>query len=271
MTIRILFGLCLFILLCSAGPALAEESCRACHTEFGEQITKNPHVARGMSCASCHGAAQQHVEDPTQRDFVNFKDKKQVEAINAACLRCHAKGQKQMHWDGSAHQTNDVSCTSCHTVHNKAPRSVPPEKCYTCHKDVRRDAGKFSHHPVREGKMQCASCHNVHGSLAPSLLKKSTVNELCISCHVEKRGPYRFAHAPVEENCLTCHTPHGSSNPRLMAQNVRATCSNCHVFGRKRDMGTGAIGSRSPSMMVRGSCLTCHGDIHGSNTDYHFR
>lgn len=271
MTIRLVPGLALICALFWAGAAHAEESCESCHTEYGQRISQNPHVVKGISCVKCHGQAEKHREDPSERDFVDFKDRARHEQINAACLRCHAKGQKMMNWDGSSHQVNDVSCTSCHTVHHKESERVPPEKCYTCHKDVRRDAGKFSHHPVKEGKMQCASCHNVHGSLAPSLLKRNTTNELCLSCHVEKRGPYRFAHAPVEENCLTCHTPHGSSNPRLMAQNLRVTCSNCHVFGRKRDMGTGAIGSRSPAMMVRGTCLNCHGDIHGSNTDYHFR
>lgn len=254
-----------------ASNALAEDACKSCHSDMKRGITMNQHASKGIACTTCHGEAKQHREDSSVRDFIDYKNKKQGDANNKACLSCHGKNQKMMNWEGSAHQTGDVACASCHTVHAETPVKVDAERCYSCHKDIRRDSGKLSHHPVREGKMQCSSCHDTHGSLGPKLLTKSTVNELCVSCHVEKRGPYRFAHAPVEENCLTCHAAHGASAPRLLSQNIRNTCSSCHIFARKRNLGSEALSSSAPAMMVRGSCINCHGDIHGSNTDYRFR
>lgn len=250
--------------------AFAEDICISCHGDTKRSITMNQHASKGIACTTCHGEAKGHIEDPDVRDFIAYGKKDQTALGNDACLSCHRKSRKMMNWEGSAHQNADLSCASCHTVHAEVPEKVQAERCYSCHKDIRRDAAKLSHHPIREGKMSCSSCHDAHGSLSPKLLTKNTVNELCISCHTEKRGPYRFSHAPVEENCLTCHSAHGTSAPRLLTQNIRSTCTNCHVFGRKRNLASEELGSRAPAMMQRGTCINCHGSIHGSNTDFRF-
>ena len=199
------------------------------------------------------------------------KDPKSAEAVNKACLSCHSANQRMMFWDGSAHDSGDVSCTSCHSIHTVGTEKVSMDKCLSCHKDVRRDVNKFSHHPLAEGKMQCSSCHDVHGTLSPDLIAADTTNELCYTCHTEKRGPFRFAHPPVEENCLTCHSPHGTNAARLLTQNLRNTCSSCHSYAQHAALNAEDPGTRNTAMTKRGSCLTCHGAIHGSNTDYHFR
>ena len=71
---------------------------------------------------------------------------------------------------------------------------------------------RTSHHPVREGKMGCASCHNPHDGNRPKMIKADSVNELCYTCHAEKRGPFLFEHAPVREDCVSCHEPHGTNH-----------------------------------------------------------
>jgi predicted CXXCH cytochrome family protein len=39
--------------------------------------------------------------------------------------------------------------------------------------------------------MECTSCHNPHGSTNVKMLKVGNfVNETCVSCHTEKRGPF---------------------------------------------------------------------------------
>ena len=258
-------------LFLGAGPTWAKDECASCHEVDQPKFAHNAHAQAGVSCRSCHGDAPRHREDHNSKDYVDFKDKKQFAAINAACLKCHTKGQKMMYWEGSEHQSEDVSCSSCHDVHTTDRRRNEASKCMSCHSDVRRDTSKFSHHPIKEGKMECSSCHDVHGSPSPSLLRGASVNDLCYTCHTEKRGPFRFAHSPVEENCLNCHKPHGSTAPRLLAQPLRNTCTNCHVFGRKNNLSTENIDSRGTAMTTRGSCTNCHGDIHGSNTDFRFR
>ena len=43
---------------------------------------------------------------------------------------------------------------------------------------------RFNHMPVREGKMECSSCHNPHGSANTKLLNTGTSpDEACTSCH----------------------------------------------------------------------------------------
>jgi DmsE family decaheme c-type cytochrome len=111
----------------------------------------------------------------------------------------------------------------------------------------------------------------VHGSLGPSLMTKNTVNQLCYDCHTEKRGPFRFAHPPVEENCLTCHNAHGANSTALLTMNLRNTCQACHSYRHHANPLTENNTSRGTAFMARQSCLNCHGDIHGSNQDYHFR
>jgi DmsE family decaheme c-type cytochrome len=177
-----------------------------------------------------------------------------------------------MFWDGSKHDSADVSCTSCHVIHTVGTERENMDTCLNCHKGVRRDIKKFSHHPLTEGKLKCSSCHNVHGSLGPSLMTKMTINELCYDCHTEKRGPFRFAHAPVEENCQISHKPHGTNAATLLTMNVRNLCATCHSYGsgnRHNRPNEVAAGGSAGFFMARQSCLGCHGEIHGGNKSYY--
>ena len=87
---------------------------------------------------------------------------------SAVCTSCHSKASHAM-WGGSQHDQRNVGCTSCHDVH--APKGDKLLKaadetalCATCHRTIVNKQLKFNHMPVREGKMTCASCHNVHGA-----------------------------------------------------------------------------------------------------------
>lgn len=79
--------------------------------------------------------------------------------------------------------------------------------CVQCHSEVRAEMLKASHHPIREGRMECSSCHNPHAS-TEALLVKNTVNDTGATCHAGKRGPFLWEHAPVRENDI----PHNFSN-----------------------------------------------------------
>jgi DmsE family decaheme c-type cytochrome len=146
---------------------------------------------------------------------------------------------------------------------------------------------RTSHHPVREGKMGCVSCHNPHEGNKPKMLKAESVNDLCFTCHTEKRGPYLFEHAPVREDCISCHDVHGSNHQRLLIQKAPMLCWNCHLDGgghysqtsdyRSTEKGgvavvPGAPATNTNTNVARGSrwtgrsCLNCHLTIHGSNS-----
>ena len=53
--------------------------------------------------------------------------------------------------------------------------------------------------PLLEGKIDCADCHQPHGSVNDPLLLGASEFDLCTSCHADKRGPFIWEHAPATE------------------------------------------------------------------------
>ena len=206
------------------------------------------------------------------------------------CLTCHG-GQRQLeNWSIAKHRKVDVTCVSCHSIHgtqsasnNKeikgaqfaaAPytttaRQLTYKRCITCHTDVRGEILKPSHHPIIEGKVGCQDCHDPHGSMMKASLRNDSLNDLCYSCHADKRGPWIHEHPPVEENCAICHTPHGSSHRALLAQKAPVLCGDCHANGHTHGIydGRGTLPNTLPSNIrfQSSGCVECHRQIHGSN------
>ena len=129
---------------------------------------------------------------------------------------------------------------------------------------------RLSHHPVTEGKIACSDCHNPHGSMAPKLLVKPTLNETCYQCHAEKRGPFLWEHPPAREDCTNCHEPHGSNHPSLLVNRMPLLCQQCHMAAFHPSTAyTGVNASAGVSRLdihaAAKSCLNCHSEVHGSN------
>jgi DmsE family decaheme c-type cytochrome len=246
------------------------EVCAACHEEVIEPYNRTAHgrafahgprdALEALNCESCHGPRSHHVEGP---DSSLAMTNKHYEVI---CLQCHQDSER-MYWQSSLHQRTAVNCTSCHTVMEKrsdrALLAQPGQStlCYTCHTNVRAEMHKSSHHPVREGRIECSSCHNVHGSPARGMLAKATVNETCHSCHQEKRGPFLWEHPPVRENCLNCHEPHGSNNRDLLISKGPSQCVTCHQYGGHINQ----FRYNRVSTPYGQGCVNCHMTVHGSN------
>jgi predicted CXXCH cytochrome family protein len=84
------------------------------------------------------------------------------------------------------------------------------------------------------------------------MLKAESYQDLCISCHADKRGPWIHEHPPVMENCATCHTPHGSAHNRLLAQKPPALCADCHPGGHTHGIydGRGTLPNTLPGTIL---------------------
>jgi DmsE family decaheme c-type cytochrome len=241
--------------------------CQACHDDAVRAFAETPHgrafrSERARQCESCHGPRSKHIEDPGRQLAWADLD---AAAQSTVCLQCH-QGGTRMSWRGGAHLTSDVSCSSCHSVMTaRSERSLLARErveatCYSCHGEVRAQMSKTSHHPVREGRVDCASCHNAHGS-TPGLLRTATLNETCVSCHAEKRGPFVWEHAPVRESCANCHEPHGSSNRRLLTRKDPFMCLQCHSYGGHINLPR----YNRVSNPYGSGCTNCHVSAHGSN------
>jgi DmsE family decaheme c-type cytochrome len=127
---------------------------------------------------------------------------------------------------------------------------------------------RAAHMPLREGKLECSTCHNPHGSQNVKMLKEgNSVNESCVSCHAEKRGPFLWEHSPVRESCVSCHDPHGSNNDRMLVAKSPMLCQRCHVHSRHPATiyDNTALNVSKSNRVVGRSCVNCHQTIHGSN------
>lgn len=282
------------LLLVVALPALGDEKapppapvdaneCAVCHEKEVARVGTTHHGAQ--SCAACHGDPSAHVKGATEGTpgpITSFKGRKATE-ITDTCLGCHDKG-RQANWHGGAHDRRGVSCTSCHSIHAfksvvaQLKSKTDAETCGTCHAQIRAKTNRVSHHPVREGVLGCGSCHDPHDGTKQKMVSADWVNEKCLECHTEKRGPFLWEHAPVRENCLTCHDPHGSNHEKLLVAKQPFLCQRCHLNTRHpgtlydlRNTLTGFNVAPAPGQSVvsnravEHACKNCHQNIHGGN------
>jgi DmsE family decaheme c-type cytochrome len=269
-----------------------EKKCAECHGQENTHFTEtlhaktfrlNPRNERERQvCETCHGPGSLHAKDTKNPDLIISFTKRwgtPVDVQNGQCLSCH-KGGNRLHWRGSVHQANQLGCADCHnpmervSTNSLEARESISKTCMLCHPQQRAEFHKRSHMPLPEGKMSCVDCHNPHGSVTKPLLKADSVNELCYTCHAEKRGPFIWEHAPVRESCLNCHSPHGSNQDKLLVAARPYLCQQCHspsvghpgqFYGATRTAAAGLLGGNPSQRVIGRSCQNCHSQIHGSN------
>jgi DmsE family decaheme c-type cytochrome len=272
-----------------------DAKCTKCHDEGdGPKVlhigkTKHGTVADGRTptCTSCHGDSAKHLSGgssnrPKPDVVFSRKGASSAEAQSASCVACHKSDSKRTHWAGSTHQSRDVACTNCHTLHSPKDKVLSKatefEVCFACHKDTRAQVSRPSRHPVLEGKVACSDCHNAHGSVGPKLMKRDSVVDTCYQCHAEKRGPFVHNHEPVAEDCGNCHNPHGTVVESMLKVRSPFLCHQCHtphggfipqavggqVTGLKPTTPNG-LGKGTTNATQGRSCQNCHTEVHGSN------
>jgi len=269
------------------------ETCKDCHEEYYKGFIKSVHGKKAVpgnpanreGCESCHGPGAEHADKGGGKGvaiFV-FSKKTDPDSKDSKCLACHESARSMPFWDLSKHKSMRVTCDNCHSIHSAVPgknylKVEEPDLCFECHKNIRAQTNKQSHHPIKEGKIKCSSCHNSMGtSDLKTMIRADSINELCYQCHAEKRGPFVFEHPPVPENCLICHQSHGSNHSYLLDKKTPQLCQSCHNVSfhqtypfNKQDTFTGKAPFFKAGLIAR-SCRNCHTNIHGSNGDLFFR
>jgi DmsE family decaheme c-type cytochrome len=259
-------------------------SCAQCHavqtaqfgaTAKGKLFLEHPaNAVEKRGCEGCHGPSAKHAESGGAElgSMIAFSRKSAtpIAQRNAVCLNCHERTAR-MFWKGSSHEARDVACTDCHTVmrtvseRGSLRKESVLETCGTCHQQRKSQQVRYSHMPLGQGKMECTNCHNPHGSANEKLLVASSVNEVCYSCHTEKRGPFLWQHAPVSESCSNCHDAHGSSHEKMLKVPRPRLCQQCHAAtGHPQTPRTPGVAADVPFVLNR-QCSNCHINIHGSN------
>ena len=272
-----------------------DAQCTQCHDEGDSpkilHIGKTKHGTRAdgrtPTCSNCHGESEGHRKGAAgggarPMPDVVFKAKGGVtaDAQSGQCIACHGSDSNRSHWAGSTHESRDVSCANCHTVHAAKDKVLSKatqfEVCFACHKEQRAQVNRPSRHPVLEGKVACSDCHNAHGSTGPSLVKRDNVRDTCFQCHAEKRGPFVHNHQPATEACTICHNPHGTVVESMLKVRPPFLCHECHtphggfipqVIGAQvsKPANANGLGKGTTNVTQGRACLNCHTEVHGSN------
>jgi DnaJ-class molecular chaperone len=179
-------------------------ACAGCHEQVG---VKNAGYHRNLSCETCHGPAQGHVDDPGEV-------KPNLPRLREFCVRCHAynpsrpTGFPQI--NPAAHNPLKP-CISCHDPHDPKPPSIPHE-CAACHAEIARTKSVSPH-----VLLECTTCHSVPGGhkVTPRAVMASipSTREFCARCHgldaTMKETPKVDLDTHGEKYlCWDCHYPH---------------------------------------------------------------
>lgn len=242
------------------------EKCETCHAEVQGRPAGTSYHA---DCESCHGSGELHIASMNAAD-IRYP-------ANADCSGCHETGRRTLlGWSSSEHNRSGVLCSDCHAPHSIEPfalrvadvrgRAGLPNAgtssrlCAECHPDVSASFQLPSHHPVREGLLECTDCHAPHAS---DRLGLGSPTRRCSTCHQDVSGPWVFEHGPVTEDCTYCHAPHGASSRALLDTNEPGVCISCHSVAE-----AGAV--HDPWAFTT-RCSDCHSAVHGSYADPHLR
>jgi len=253
---------------------IGRAACVECHSEqqalpiHGALLGAPPGTR--LECETCHGAGAAHVQDPSGAPMAALRNLPADEA-NRACVSCHALPFEA---DGLQHQhaRSGLRCAECHDIHGTGTerallRQAPTATCTACHGSVAAAMRHVSHHPILDGRLDCATCH-VRAIEATGARAPRGANSQCVTCHEEHDVLVPYEHVAASEvalegeGCTVCHDPHGSPHARLLRRPGDALCLQCHTVPLHRTAHNGIYAG------IR--CQECHVDVHGSFTNRAF-
>ncbi|HXH28401.1 MAG TPA: DmsE family decaheme c-type cytochrome [Candidatus Polarisedimenticolia bacterium] len=236
----------------------------------GGTVVLDPEKYAGMEvCATCH-------EDKAREVAKTVHGAAKLPARIAkplwGCEGCHGPGK--------AHAESGGDTSLIHRLSQATPEERTAV-CLSCHggQDERINFRRSEH---QIGQVSCDSCHAPHGEGGHERLLRKEPNDLCFSCHGEKRNDFSLPfHHKVPEGlmkCVDCHNQHGGFTRQQRAFGTDAPCLRCHSdkqgpftyehLALRLEGCTGCHlphGSNNPRLLTRSEqrfvCLECHSQI----------
>jgi len=205
--------------------SINNEDCAVCHEDLTKAFDKNPHAILEKS------------------PKYNLKN---------SCESCHGPGED--------HASNNGDKTKIISFKGAAMKSYN-QQCLACHsKDEEVTAFPASQHS--KSGLACTDCHRIHSGARMTRLLKVQTNDLCLSCHTQRRGDFsKPFHHRVKEGairCTDCHQPHTGMDRRQMRvrSDGETACTKCHTEKK------GPFVFEHAGLVIR-DCQACH-EPHGS-------
>ena len=166
------------------------ESCLRCHSgEKMRAVAASPHGNADIQgspetvhgCESCHGPGSIHVSRahggrgfPPLTRFGRGEQYPPREEQLHACLSCHGEGSENRQpivFFGSAHDRNNINCSTCHSAHVEsdpiALRETQLTTCGRCHRRHIREHPRFEEKSIDFDALSCSACHDAHAPPEP--------------------------------------------------------------------------------------------------------
>ncbi len=195
------------------------------------------------------------------------------------CIVCHPEQGKTFRTayhaafnlpEREGQEANAEGCETCHGPGSLHVQNFPDgstivvgdwKTCVRCHLDKKAQFSLLYHHPVPEGLMSCTDCHDPHDGRRP-VFRVGAINEKCLGCHPEVRGPWVFPHQAVtEDGCTTCHNPHGSALSKMLLADTEQPLPALPLPGQLP--AHRRLEPQQP--LCARLCTSCHQGVHGSN------
>ena len=277
------------------------EVCATCHADLSRKFSTSPHSelalmhgGKGVTCESCHGPGQAHVEsggDPTK---ILQLSKMSAKQIDTTCLGCHATAHPN--FLRSDHAKAGVGCESCHSIHGLTPAAAMPAAPIAATQkksDLKvRMFGVLKPDAIMSESMHTGGISSEIPGENPKLLR-APQPQLCFGCHSDIKPAFSQPfHHKVNEGlmqCSDCHDTHGTfgNNQLRSTADQNQICTGCHtetrgpfVFEHAAVKAEGCVGCHSPHGSqnarllnvpnINQMCNQCHspvaaGTIHGMN------
>jgi predicted CXXCH cytochrome family protein len=165
------------------------DACRGCHSELvNEALAQNrihwPVVDR-KACLNCH------------RPHASKETRLLVAGEMQLCGNCHGDLTKHVAASEAQHPpVAEGSCTTCHAPHGSNTESILVAEnivalCGNCHEWANHTAHPIGPEVVdprnRNTRVECVSCHDVHGSPYKYITWQDKKMDLCVGCHQDFR------------------------------------------------------------------------------------